>query len=269
MEQLYEKYRNVQLFANIYRKFSLIEGKYYNCEEFKHEMQIAEYIVHNFIDIKGTKVDIYLFKIESRHISNTVNFNKILDKYDGKSLVKIIMITKDELNSYRRKAIREHGLKVNNYLHKDFNIEKSKGSLCSKHVILTEKEAQEALYSNMIEKESLPKISELDPQIIWIGGQPGDVIKITPISEMTGYSVIYRLVISEYGNIIQSPEYKLTPKKITKVKNGDQDDVVNIEDDEVNDDANVEDDEVNEVNVEDEFIPEDEEFLDDDNDDDE
>jgi DNA-directed RNA polymerase subunit H (RpoH/RPB5) len=256
MEQLYEKYLNIQLFANIYREFSLIEGKYYNYEEFKHEMQIAEYIVHNFIDTKGTKIDIYLFKIESRHISNTVNFNKILDKYDSKNPIKIIMITKDELNSYRRKSINQHNLKVNNYLHKDFNIEKSKGSLCSKHVILTEEEAQVALYSNMIEKESLPKISELDPQIIWIGGQPGDIIKITPYSEITGFSVVYRLVIPSYGNIIQSPEYNLNTKKITTIKE-DDDDVEDVEE------------EIDEVNVEEEFVPEDEEFVDDGGNDDE
>jgi DNA-directed RNA polymerase subunit H (RpoH/RPB5) len=250
MEQLYEKYLNIQLFANIYREFSLISGKFYNYDEFKYEMQITEYIVHNFIDTKSTKVDIYLFKIESRHISNTVNFNKILDKYDSKTLIKIIMITKDELNSYRRKSINQHNLKVNNYLHRDFNIEKSKGSLCSKHVILTKEEAELALYSNMIEKESLPKISEMDPQIIWIGGQPGDVIKITPYSEITGFTVVYRLVIPSYGNIIQSPEYNLDTKKITTVKD---DDVQNEDIDEID------------QNDEEEFIPEDEEFIDDDN----
>ena len=155
------------------------------------------------------------------------------------------MITKDELNSYRRKSINQHNLKVNNYLHRDFNIEKSKGSLCSKHVILTEEDSELALYSNMIEKESLPKISEMDPQIIWIGGQPGDVIKITPYSEITGFSVVYRLVIPSYGNIIQSPEYNLDIKKITTIKDDD------IQNDEID------------QNDEDEFIPEDEEFIDD------
>jgi len=255
MEQIYEKYRNVQLFANKYREFSLTGGKYYNYEEFKHEMQINEFILHNFIDIKNTKVDIYLFKIESRHISNTVNFNKILDKYDGKTPLNIIMITKEELNSYRRKSINQHNLKVNNYLHKDFNIEKSKGSLCSKHVILSDKESQTALYSNMIEKESLPKISELDPQIIWIGGQPGDIIKITPYSEITGFSIVYRLVVPSYGNIIQSPEYNLNTKKITSVK--DDDDNVEVVEDDIDN------------NPEEEFIPEDEEFVDEPENDDE
>lgn len=259
MEQLYEKYKNIQLFSNIYRRFSLIAGKYYSYEEFKHEMQINEYIVHNFIDTNSEKVDIYLFKIDSRHISNTVNFNKILDKYDIKNPIKIIMITKDELNSYRRKSINQHNLKVNNYLHRDFNIEKSKGSLCSQHVILTDKEAELALYSNLIEKESLPKISEMDPQIIWIGGQPGDVIKITPYSEITGLTVVYRLVIPAYGNIIQSPEYNL-PKKITTIKEDDEGELEDqIDDIDQNDD--IEQDE-------EEFVPEDEEFVDDVNDDD-
>jgi len=255
MEQLYEKYINVQLFANIYREFSLINGKYYTYEGFKHEMQINEYIVHNFIDVKNTKVDIYLFRIESKHISNTINFNKILDKYDEKTPLNIIMITKEELNSYRRKSINQHNLKVNNYLHKDFNIEKSKGSLCSKHVILSDAEAQTALYSNMIEKESLPKISELDPQIIWIGGQPGDIIKITPYSEITGFSIVYRLVVPSYGNIIQSPEYNLNTKKITSVK--DDDDNVEVVEDDIDN------------NPEEEFIPEDEEFVDEPENDDE
>lgn len=258
MEQLYEKYLNIQLFANTYREFSLVEGKYYNYEEFKHEMQIVEYIMHNFIDVKNTLVDIYLFRIESKHISNTVNFNKILDKYDRKSTVKIIMITKDELNSYRRKSINQHSLKVDNYLHRDFNIEKSKGSLCSKHIILTEGEIQKVLYSNMIEKESLPKISELDPQIIWIGGQPGDVIKITPYSEITGFSIVYRLVIPSYGNIIRSPEYNIKPKKIITIKSDEEDieEEAEIEED-------IEEEDVEEVNLEEEFIPEDEEFIDD------
>jgi DNA-directed RNA polymerase subunit H (RpoH/RPB5) len=46
------------------------------------------------------------------------------------------------------------------------------------------------------EIDNLPKIFEDDPQMIWIGANPGDIIKSVFLSEVTIESINYRIVIS-------------------------------------------------------------------------
>ncbi len=69
------------------------------------------------------------------------------------------------------------------------------GQYCSKHTILTKEESSNLLKTMRISKSNLPIILFSDPQVVWIGGSRGDIIHIDRISESTGKSDYYRLVI--------------------------------------------------------------------------
>jgi DNA-directed RNA polymerase subunit H (RpoH/RPB5) len=203
MDHLFEKYQNIQLFATKYRNYTLIDKEFYDYETFKNKMYAFEYILHKFKNPKTPEkgVDIYLFKQDSKYINNTTQFKKILDRYKEHH---IIMITKEELNVYRRKLVSQYNnLNVKNYLYKHFIIELNKGPLCSKHTILSPEEIRSVSYNIMAHAHKLPAIFESDPQNIWIGGEINDLIKIESYSEITGKSITYRIVTPSSGKVMQ------------------------------------------------------------------
>lgn len=209
MEQLYEKYLNIQLFATKYRNYELIDESFENYENFKNKMQIFEYVLHKFKNPKNPtrNIDLYLFKHDSKYISQTIMFKKILDRYNTEQT--IIMITKEELNVYRKKSIKQYkNLSIKNYLHRHFIIEINKGPLCSKHTILTSEETRAVCYDIMSHGHKLAAIFESDPQNIWIGGEVNDLIKIESFSEITGKSIRYRIVTPSSGKVLQSPAFE-------------------------------------------------------------
>jgi DNA-directed RNA polymerase subunit H (RpoH/RPB5) len=208
MEQLYEKYQNIQLFATDkqYRGYELNKKeKFYDYETFKTKMQGFEYVLHKFYNPKQDKeVDLYLFKPDSKYMSSTLFFKKILDRYNGHH--NIIVITKEELNVYRKKSIKKYAnLNIKNYLHKNFIIEINKGPLCSKHTILTTSETRALSFDIMAHGHNLNAIFDNDAQNIWIGGEINDVIRIDSISEMAGRSINYRIVTPASGKAVQNP----------------------------------------------------------------
>lgn len=206
MEQLYEKYLNIQLFTIKYRQYILLDDNFESYETFKNKMQIFEYVLHKFKNPKFPDkiIDLYLFKHDSKYISLTAYFKKILDRYNTEQI--IIMITKEELNVYRKKSIKQYkNLIIKNYLHKHFIIEINRGPLCSVHTVLSTEQTKAVCYDIMAHGHKLAAIFESDPQNIWIGGEINDLIKIETYSEITGKSIHYRIVTPTSGKVLQSP----------------------------------------------------------------
>jgi hypothetical protein len=113
-------------------------------------------------DAKNDKlIDIYLFKKDSKYVTVTAHFKKLLDSY--KSARTVILITKEPLTVYRRKTIKNYDLNIKNYLHRHFIIEINKGPLCSKHTPLSVEETKHVMISLMTHGHKLPSIFENDP----------------------------------------------------------------------------------------------------------
>ena len=208
MEQLFKRYKNIQIFITEYRKYK-IEEPFYDYEKFKQIMQVDHYLIHKCINTKKEKpVLIYLFTDYSSYINTTPQFKKLLD-HSSKEPADIIIITKVELNIYIKKSLIKYPqFNVYNYLYSHFTIEISKGPLCSKHSILSDAEVDKLCAGELIiHPLSLPAISISDPQNIWIGGELGQVIKISSISEITGYSIRYRIVSPDTGKIVNIKNY--------------------------------------------------------------
>lgn len=203
MEQLYEKYINIQKFIVNYRKYT-IDEKFLDYQTFKKTIQIDQYIKHKCVNVsKGRLVFIYLFRGNSKYVKTTPQFKRLMDKTSDEP-ADIIIISKNELSVYINKALMKYPhLKVFNYLHKYFAIELANGPLCSPHTVLSNNEVRNLCSRELIiHPLSLPSISISDPQNIWIGGELGQVIKIVSISEITGKAIRYRIVSPESGKLI-------------------------------------------------------------------
>ena len=110
-----------------------------------------------------------------------------------------IIIIGNKLSTHVSKQINllsNENKMIHSYVYDIFKIEIPKHSLCSPHSILSKEESDNLLNNELkIKKKNLAKIKINDPQIIWIGGKMGDIIKIERNSEITGKSIYYRVVI--------------------------------------------------------------------------
>jgi DNA-directed RNA polymerase subunit H len=51
------------------------------------------------------------------------------------------------------------------------------------------------------QRTSFPRIYNTDPPIVWIGGRPGDMVRIYRPSETVGESIAYRYVVKDRETI--------------------------------------------------------------------
>ncbi len=70
-----------------------------------------------------------------------------------------------------------------------------KHNFVPKHELMDEDELRTVLSKYNVEREQLPKLKVTDPVAKEIGAIPGDVVKITRISETAGEALYYRYVI--------------------------------------------------------------------------
>jgi DNA-directed RNA polymerase subunit H (RpoH/RPB5) len=63
------------------------------------------------------------------------------------------------------------------------------------HELMLWEDAQAMLDRQRLEPKDLPYISQNDPPVIWAGGRPGEIVKITQASGPAMLAVSYRLVV--------------------------------------------------------------------------
>ncbi len=68
-------------------------------------------------------------------------------------------------------------------------------SLVPKHEILPEEEKKKILTQFNATEEQFPYLFSIDPVVREIGAKPGDMVKITRVSDTAGETTYYRFVI--------------------------------------------------------------------------
>ena len=157
----------------------------------------------SYINPKSSKpVLIYLFAKESKYNNNSQSLRGLLAKIKEPS--DVIIVTSGSFKTYSLRTIAtfKH-LRIKTYLHENFDLIVPKGPLCYPHRILSFEETNHLLNKELCRRLiHLPKIYSEDVQCIWIGAEVGDVIEITQLSDITGKSIQYRVVIPKSGKTI-------------------------------------------------------------------
>ena len=181
------KYRNIET-----------DYKFLSPEDFSTKINTFEYIM---IDgkINGKKLVIVLVRPDSNIGKKTDSFKKILNKLTKhKVQTDVIMITEDPLTKYIKKAIAEYqtqGLHIVSYLYMNFIIVLPEVEGAFVHEVMTSEEIREYCMRLLITPDMLPKICHDDPQLVWVGAKPGDMIRITGKSETAQEVEELRLVV--------------------------------------------------------------------------
>jgi DNA-directed RNA polymerase subunit H (RpoH/RPB5) len=198
----FNRYINVVDFANNWRKYK-INNTVLNEEAFRKSMHSDQYVRLDCNNVKkNIDVYIYLFDQESKYTKSSQDMKKILKKH--KKECNLIFITYKILNIYHKRAITaEKHLKVDIYRHEIFDLVIPKAPNSAEHRIMTRDEVLHLMNKDLCcYIVNLPKILESDPQCIWIGAEIGDVLEIRMLSDITGETYQYRVVIPEGGKVI-------------------------------------------------------------------
>ncbi len=217
MEFLFTVYENIQLFMTKYRGYELIEGKFIDYDEFNNKMQVAQHISHKFINknLDGIKrrTDIYLCTEDSKYITTTPNFRKLIDKHQKES-IQLFFFTADEFSEYIKNALVDYKhLIIQNYRHIHFHIELNLGSMCAVHRILNKEETQHFCETAVTHGYNIPQILVDDPQIIWIGGEEGQLVEIRTVSESSGEALQYKIIVANASKTHRIQKLSKTKKK--------------------------------------------------------
>jgi DNA-directed RNA polymerase subunit H len=109
----------------------------------------------------------------------------------------IIIISPCKFQTHVLNFISDNGLtkRIHRYNYDHFKVVVPLGPYCSPHRILSSEEAQKQIDLHKLDQKEMKKILSSDPQIIWLGAQPGDIIWIDRINPLSGLSSDIRRVI--------------------------------------------------------------------------
>ena len=183
-------------------------------KEFLMSLSTNGHVRIDSIDPSSGVVSLTIVATDSEAATKGAEFKKILDGYKSKTVAgvgldqinNIIVIVPDEtvkLSNIEKtfKTAKESSKELGytcKFLmcsYRIFSLDITKAVQVPKHVIMTKEEVLNMTKLQLFSTKELTFILETDPPVIWIGGKPGDVIRITQPSETALEFVTYRLVV--------------------------------------------------------------------------
>jgi DNA-directed RNA polymerase subunit H (RpoH/RPB5) len=183
-------------------------------------MQSDHYVKLDYMNSKSNKpVLIYLLAKNSKYNNSSSDLKRLLSKIKDPS--DVIMVSNSEFKTYSIRAISTFNhIRVKTYLHENFDLVIPNGPLCYPHRILSHEEVGQLLNNDLCcYLINLQKILLEDVQCIWIGAEVGDVVEIKMLSDITGESIQYKVVIPKSGRVIS-----FRPESVDTVANAEYDD---------------------------------------------
>jgi len=146
-------------------------------------------------------VHIVLVAPGSSYATKTGDFKKLLKQMPRSAgRVEIVFVSEKAFTIYIKKQIIAYhdanpNIHIEDYDYSKFMIEAPKHVSVPRHEICGEAELREFCDYHYITKEHLPKILQTDTQAIWLGLQPGMVVKVYRMSETTCMSFALRYCV--------------------------------------------------------------------------
>ena len=191
-------------------------------------MQFHQYVKLDYINQKnGRPVLIYLIAKGSKYANSSQDLKRLLAKI--RDPTDVILVTEAPFKTYSKRSIAlfKH-LRVKSYLHENFILVVPNGPLCYPHRILKHEEVNKLLNNDLCcYLVNLPKILLEDVQCTWIGAEVGDVVEIKMLSDISGESIQYRVVVAKSGRVISFRDYnkKKKPVAVEEPEEEEDDDV--------------------------------------------
>lgn len=188
-------YRNLTIVGDILSEDKLIQTINFN------EYISIEATRSKLNQLSSAYVFIILLKENARYMSKTALFKRLVEDIIKKNIsgdpTEITFIMDEPLSSNINKMLAEfkQTVFIESYNYALFRIELPLHESVPKHSILPEDELITLLELYKTHKERFPIIKASDPQAVWLGARPGQVIKILRPSDSAGYAIAYRICV--------------------------------------------------------------------------
>ena len=159
-------------------------------DEFREKSRMMNYVTIVGVDRDDVPTTIVLTNFNSSVPNHKKNFVSMVNAIG----TKIILVSYRLLSSSIAEYAKISKINIETYTYNKFVTDMTKCPYVPKHEIMSSDEVAEMLKFRYKKITDLPGIMQDDTQVIWIGAQVGDVIKITRFSEVTGLSVVHRVV---------------------------------------------------------------------------
>ncbi len=140
----------------------------------------------------------YIFFIGSDElVSKSSEFRKLLNVIPEKD-VTIITVSREGIKTPVKKFLHGYTKKtiyIKDLYYDQFKIDPRKSVMVPKHTICSEDEVKKLMSDGKIESISnCPIIRHTETQVLWIGGKPGQLVKIERPTDM-GVDLYYRVIV--------------------------------------------------------------------------
>lgn len=199
-------YDNILIMVKKYRKLDIIDGELSE-SQLRKNIQYDGFINLKAVDGEGhrprdkTTTYISLMGINSKYIKGSADFTlhvKHLTSKD-KGNIDLIMVSSSAPSSHIKKKITtlsSSRLRIFTYTYDVFKCEKPLHVRNSPHILLDPAEAEKVLAELKTKPQYLPKIrTKTDHTAIWHGFEPGDIILVDAISDISLRKYIYMQAI--------------------------------------------------------------------------
>lgn len=165
-------------------------------EEFIKTLQFYSYVKIKAENKQGEIIYVFLLS-DPIFTSKSIEFKKLLNTIPEKK-IHLVTVSNIGIKTPVKKFLMKYDKKkltVKNFLYAHFKIDVRKNVLVPVHKLCTPEETKKIMEDENVDNIlRFPKIKNTDPQVLWAGGNPGQLMKIIRKS-VIGEVVYYRVII--------------------------------------------------------------------------
>jgi DNA-directed RNA polymerase subunit H (RpoH/RPB5) len=161
-------------------------------------LQFYSYVKIKAVHKENNNSIMYIFLVsDSALVSKSLEFKKLLNTIPEKE-AQLVIVSKDGIKTPVKKFMSKYTKKkltVKNLLYANFKVDVRDNIMVPAHSLCTLEETQKVMKDNKIENlAQFPQIKKSDPQVLWVGGKPGQLVKIIR-KDVTGEVLYYRIIV--------------------------------------------------------------------------
>ena len=190
------------IYNNIFEYFKIIKFVPTDAKKKERVAFMKTMQFYNYVKIRATHQDgrilyAFLLKRESGFTKITSEFKSILNTIKETDINLLTFSEKPVKRSVRlfinKKSPKK--IKFQGMLFKHFKVIPMNNKLVPKHTLCSSREMERVMQDNcIIHPLHFPKIHVTDPQVIWIDGKLGDLVKIQRQTDI-GHVLYYRIIV--------------------------------------------------------------------------
>lgn len=204
------KYQPLVVYQNLRQllKYRKIQSTYtwLSDSEFTKALIADEYIVISGIQSrpngqKSKRITIVMIGPGSEYANTLAKFRKMFNAVYSSDLDILLLITEAGVSTYIKKTLLGEFTKnrndfiIRDYPYTLFTLVVPEHVQVPMHEFATTEEIEYQSNGSLSSLRRLQKILDSDPMAVWIGAEPGDLIRITRPSESSGVTLVYRYCI--------------------------------------------------------------------------